>query len=178
MSDEVRSNSSPAPPDAGAKASDSGEGPRSLDIEFPAPDVEPESTPDSWPLPNAAPRVAVAVLPNRDIASLPPMSIEAESIVPESIEPGSSIEPGVTLEASGRSDRPPPSQRPRVDAGVTPVPPSPAGATIPVGAHTLPAPAPLVQVSMPEIPAAAPLFPAPEVDETEEEATPLPVGGE
>jgi SAM-dependent methyltransferase len=152
MSDEVRSNSSPAPPDAGAKASDSGDGPRSLDIEFPAPDVEPESTPDSWPLPDAS-SAAVAVLPNRDISSLVPMSIEAESI-----EPGASMEPGFSAEASGHSERPlAPSQRPRVDSGATPVPPSPAGTTLPVGAHTLPAPAPLVPASIPPIPAPAAL---------------------
>jgi SAM-dependent methyltransferase len=164
MSDEVRSNSSPAPPDAGVKASDSGEKPRSLDIEFPAPDVEPESTPDSWPLPDApAGAAAVAVLPNRDIASLPPMSIEAVSI-----EPGASVEPGASIEASGRSDRPlPPTQRPRVDSASTPVPPSPAGATPVPGANTLRAPAPLVQPSAPPIPAAAaPLT----FDESEEES--------
>jgi SAM-dependent methyltransferase len=173
MSDEVRSNSSPAPPDTGAKASDSGEGPRSLDIEFPAPDVEPESTPDSWPLPDPAPGAAVAVLPNKDISSLAPMSIE--TIDAESIAPGASLEPGASgelrpsIEASGRSERPPPpSQRGRIDGGATPVPPSPSGATVPVpaGAHTLPAPAPLVQTSVPPLPAAAPL----PFDESEEDA--------
>jgi SAM-dependent methyltransferase len=143
MSDEVRSNSSPAPPETGVTASDPGNGPKSLDIEFPAPDLEPESTPDAWPLPEPMPG-AVTLLPNKDIQSLPPLSMEPLSMEPLSMEP-LSMEPP-------RSERPPPpSQRLRLDTLATPVPPSSDGATspAPTASTTLPAPAPLAPAAPP-----------------------------
>ena len=40
MSDEVRSNSSPTPPQAGGSCIDAVDAPKSLEIEFPTPDLE------------------------------------------------------------------------------------------------------------------------------------------
>src|SRR5690606_33141878 len=133
--------SSPAPPQAGGSPVDAVDGPQSLDIEFPTPDLEvSDSGPVSAPGPKAEGASAddvpsgVTVLPNKDVASLrstlgkdsPPRPATGNDQAPRS------------------SERPPPpsqrlAQQPRVESSPSPVPPSlPAPVTT-----TLPAPAPL-----------------------------------
>jgi SAM-dependent methyltransferase len=132
MSDEVRSNSSPTPPDTGGLTIDQVDGPTSLDIEFPTPDID---LADSGPIagPNGVETETAAeagVLPNKDVPK-PPAS--------DGTPPYSSERP------------PPPSQRVatqhRVEWVATPVPPSPGGTNTlpaPSWAATLPAPAPVL----------------------------------
>lgn len=137
MSDEVRSNSSPAPPDAGGSRLDPVDGPKSLEIEFPTPDIE---LADSAPAPGSDDEgrdgvaSGVAALPSRDISLL-------RSTPPELV-PRNSERP------------PPPSQRvaspQRLEAATTPVPASPSAVPNPVPiapfTTTLPAPAPVLNV--------------------------------
>ncbi len=165
MSDEVRSNSRPASPEGGGLPVDPVDGPKSLDIEFPTPDLELTDSgpvPSVGPVPSAGPVLSagseppdgdagVDVLPNQDISSLRPLPASEPSPPRHSERP------------------PPPSQRMSLaqrDALITPLPPSPSGtatlpapgglpaaaqspaapspnpALVPPGGTTLPAPAP------------------------------------
>lgn len=166
MSDEVRSNSSPSPPDAGGPRLDPVDGPKSLEIEFPTPDLELS---DSGPLMGQAGAgiegvagdgvvSGVTLLPSRDVASQRPTA-QSE------------------LAPRNASERPPPpSQRiasaHRLEPLATPVPPSPNAVPNPVPiapiTTTLPAPAPVLHVPLavgvvppappvPLVPAAEPL---------------------
>jgi SAM-dependent methyltransferase len=162
MSDEVRSNSSPAPPEAGGLPIDPVVGSDSLDIEFPTPDIEiadsesadpdsAESGPVNRPLIVESEPAAegVTVLPNKDISSLRPQ------LATELTPPRPTERP------------PPPSQRVasphRLEAtlasnAVTPVPPPPSGArTLPApSGNTLPAPAPMLEADALPLPAPTP----------------------
>jgi SAM-dependent methyltransferase len=150
MSDEVRSNPNPVPPATGGLPIDPVDGPKSLELDFPAPDVDlVDSGPILGPV-GVEPETAgggVTVLPNKDISSLKPQA--ASDLAPPRPSP---------------SERPPPSQRvatqQRLEAMATPVPPSPGGVkTLPApsGGATLPAPAPVL--GDPGV-AAAPAVPA------------------
>jgi SAM-dependent methyltransferase len=159
MSDEVRSNSSPAPPDVGAKPIDPVEGPTSLEIEFPTPDLElPESGSDpAGTLSASGPREPSAT----PVPASPPPTTPAPVSV---LSPADAASGRSSPEASPRiSERPPPpsqrppNQRPEASA-VTPIPPPLGGTTLPAPAvHTLPAPAPLLSPHMPAIPPLEPL---------------------
>jgi SAM-dependent methyltransferase len=153
MSDEVRSNSNPVPPDSGGLAIDPVDGPTGLDdIEFPTPDID---LVDSGPV-EAGPMAGilgmepeksgggVTVLPNKDI-SLPRSAVATDLMPPRPSE-----------------RPPPPSQRVatqhRLEAMATPIPPPSPGRTLPPpGIATLPAPAPLL--ADPDLPADAPVVP-------------------
>jgi SAM-dependent methyltransferase len=124
MSDEVRSNSSPAPPGGGGSPIDSVDGPKSLDIEFPTPDLElGDAPPDSGP--KVTPHAPVTVLHTKDISR------------PEVV-----IEPLPPRPLPERPPLPPSQRNQRTDGPATPVPPPP-------GAVTLPAPAPLTTLPAP-----------------------------
>jgi SAM-dependent methyltransferase len=164
MSDEVRSNSSPAPPDTGGPRLDPVDGPKSLEIEFPTPDIDladsgPAALSDDLGLEaGAGEGVAsgVTLLPSRDLA--------AQRLAAD-LAPRASERP------------PPPSQRLASShpfEAVTPVPPSPQTVPNPVPmapiTTTLPAPAPVLQpVALPAgfvpPPPAVPLVPAAEPDD-------------
>jgi SAM-dependent methyltransferase len=146
MSDDVRSNSSPAPPESGGPPIDRVDGHDALEIEFPTPDIEiiDSDVAESGPVvgPGFGPAIVefesategVTVLPNKDISSLRPQ------IATELAPPRPTERP------------PPPSQRvvspQRLDATIasaTPVPPAPGGASLPAASgNTLPAPAPML----------------------------------
>jgi SAM-dependent methyltransferase len=153
MSDEVRPNSNPVPPDPGGLAIDPVDGPVALDeIEFPTPDID---LVDSGPIVGVVGEESetsgggVTVLPNKDISS---------SRVPVATD----------LAPPRPSERPPPpSQRvamhQRVEAMATPVPPSSPGVrTLPApgGIATLPAPAPMLADPVPVPPPAPGVVPA------------------
>jgi SAM-dependent methyltransferase len=152
MSDEVRSNSSPAPPDVGVKPVDRVDGPTSLEIEFPTPDLE-------LPEPGAAGASALEPETVRRHTPAPPSSPpttpapgRVAAIPLEDISPARAP---LVAEASRVSERPPPpSQRPldqRPEPGeLTPLPPPPGGTT-------LPAPAPILNLPPAPMPPAAAL---------------------
>jgi SAM-dependent methyltransferase len=158
MSDEVRSNSSPAPPDTGGRRLDSGDGPESLEIEFPAPDIDLAEPGPTGPEAGGADGASsgVKVLPSPDAAQRPTAQNE--------LAPRNSERP------------PPPSQRlagpQHLEAATTPVPPAPNAVQNPVPmapiTNTLPAPAPVLNaqpVGLVPPPPAVPLVPAAEPED-------------
>ena len=168
MSDEVRSNSSPAPPESGGPRLDPVDGPKSLEIEFPTPDIDlVDSSPVDGPVAGIhdGATAGVAVLPHRDVATLRPAAQNDSTPRDPAARDPIPRDP-VTRDAVPRpSERPPPpSQRQasqhRFDAVITPVPPSPHAVPNPVPmapvTTTLPAPAPVLN-----LPPAPGLFPPP-----------------
>jgi SAM-dependent methyltransferase len=147
MSDEVRSNSSPAPPETGGPPIDRVDGHDSLEIEFPTPDIDLAGSEIAESGPIGRPAIVeselalegVTVLPNKDISSLRP--------IPTELAPPRPTE-----------RPPPPSQRvaspQRLEAtlaSATPVPPAPGGGSLPAtSGNTLPAPAPMLNGELAE----------------------------
>lgn len=159
MSDEVRSNSSPTPPQAGGSCIDAVDAPKSLEIEFPTPDLE-ASDAESDVGPGAAGRRAAEDAAASGVAALPTTSSASQRPRPGGASaplPG----PGQDLPPRSSERPPPPSQRvaqqSRMDTLVTPVPPAPSPAPI---TTTLPAPAPVLHPSPAAVSRAAAVSPA------------------